>query len=89
MVTILLLLSLIFLQEIVVHLLGEICHILPHAYQDQCRSVTSKFGKTVVDAILGFASPHAICALIHLCKGQEDTQVGQSVMCLGCPLHNA
>ncbi|XP_034565823.1 prosaposin [Notolabrus celidotus] len=58
-------------EEAVIKLLEEICHILPTIYRDQCETVVSKFTKTVLDAILGYATPQAICALIHMCDGQE------------------
>lgn len=60
-----------------IQLLEEICHILPSTYRTQCEAVITKFGKTVLDAILSYATPQAICALIHLCKGQEAPLVGQ------------
>ncbi|XP_008297019.1 prosaposin-like [Stegastes partitus] len=55
----------------VIKLLEEICHILPSTYRNQCEAVVDKFSKTVLDAILSYATPQTICALIHLCKGQE------------------
>ncbi|XP_027882101.1 surfactant protein Ba [Xiphophorus couchianus] len=55
----------------VIKLLEEICHILPSTYRDQCEVIVDKYSKTVLDAILGYATPQAICNLIHLCKGQE------------------
>ncbi|XP_012731869.2 prosaposin isoform X1 [Fundulus heteroclitus] len=55
----------------VIKLLEEICHILPATYRHQCEDVIGKFSKSVLDAILGYATPQAICALIHQCKGQE------------------
>ncbi|XP_051267882.1 prosaposin [Dicentrarchus labrax] len=55
----------------VIQLLEEICHILPSTYRDQCEAVVGKFSKTVLDALLSYATPQAICALMHLCKGQE------------------
>lgn len=58
-------------EDAVAKLLEEICHILPSIYQDQCESVVGKFTKTVLDAILSYATPQAICALLHLCDGQE------------------
>ncbi|XP_045922977.1 prosaposin isoform X2 [Micropterus dolomieu] len=58
-------------EDAVIKLLEEICHILPSSYRDQCEAVIGKFGKTVLEAILGYATPQAICALIHLCEGQE------------------
>ncbi|XP_026154202.1 surfactant protein Ba [Mastacembelus armatus] len=58
-------------ESAVIHLLEEICHILPSSYRQQCEAVIGKFSKTVLDAILSYATPQAICALIHLCKGQE------------------
>lgn len=54
----------------VLKLLEEICHLVPHSYRDQCEAVIGTFGKTVLDAILGHATPKAICSLIHLCQGQ-------------------
>ncbi|KAM9338115.1 surfactant protein Ba [Symphorus nematophorus] len=58
-------------ESAVIELLEEICHILPSSYRDECEVVVGKFSKTVLDAILSHATPQAICALIHLCKGQE------------------
>ncbi|XP_061590229.1 prosaposin [Cololabis saira] len=55
----------------VIKLVEEICHLLPSSYRAQCDAVVDKVGKTVLDAILGYATPQAICALIHMCKGQE------------------
>ncbi|KAM4720307.1 surfactant protein Ba [Anableps anableps] len=55
----------------VIKLLEEICHILPATYRDQCEVIIDKYSKVVLDAILGYATPQAICALIHLCKRQE------------------
>lgn len=62
-------------ESAVIQLLEEICHILPSSYRDQCEAVISKFGKSVMDAILRYATPQAICSLIHLCKGQEAPPV--------------
>ncbi|KAF3702097.1 Prosaposin Proactivator polypeptide Saposin-A Protein A Saposin-B Cerebroside sulfate activator [Channa argus] len=58
-------------ESAVTKLLEEICHILPSTYRDQCENVIEKFGKTVLDAILSYATPQTICSLIHLCKGQD------------------
>lgn len=58
-------------EDALIKLLEEICHILPHTYRDQCVAVIGKFSKPVLDAILSYATPQAICALMHLCKGQE------------------
>ncbi|XP_072227372.1 prosaposin isoform X1 [Leuresthes tenuis] len=61
----------------VIKLLEEICLILPSHFRNQCDAVVGKLSKTVLDAILGYATPETICALIHLCKGQEAPEVGQ------------
>lgn len=58
-------------EDALIMLLDEICHILPHSYRDQCEAVIGKFTRPVLDAILSYATPQAICALIHMCKGQE------------------
>lgn len=62
-------------EDAVIELLEEICHILPSVYRDQCESVIGKFTKTVLDAILSYATPQAICALIRMCDGQEAAVV--------------
>ncbi|MEQ2182167.1 hypothetical protein GOODEAATRI_019431 [Goodea atripinnis] len=70
-------------SEVVIKLLDEICHILPRTYRNQCEAIIGKFSKTVLDAILGYATPEAICALIHQCKGQEAVaglEIFQSVI---------
>lgn len=61
-----------------IKLLEEICHILPPSYRGQCEAVVGTFSKSVLDAIISYATPEAVCALIHLCKGQEPLVVGQS-----------
>ncbi|KAK2819092.1 hypothetical protein Q5P01_024653 [Channa striata] len=58
-------------ESAVTKLLEEICFILPPTYRDQCENVIEKFGKTVLDAILSYATPQAVCSLIHMCKGQD------------------
>ncbi|XP_035464011.1 prosaposin [Scophthalmus maximus] len=58
-------------EAVVIKLLEEICHIVPRTYRDQCEGVISTYGKMVLDAIMRYATPKAICSLIHLCKGQE------------------
>ncbi|XP_013859262.1 surfactant protein Ba [Austrofundulus limnaeus] len=58
-------------EDAVIKLLDEICHILPSSYRGQCEAIIDKFTKPVLDAIISYATPEAICALIHLCKGQE------------------
>ncbi|XP_022617959.1 prosaposin-like [Seriola dumerili] len=62
-------------EAAVIKLLEEICHILPSSYRAQCEAVIDKFSKSVLEAILSYATPQTICALIHLCKGQETTVV--------------
>lgn len=73
------------LQEAVVKLLEEICHILPASYRNQCETVIDKVSRTVLDAILAYATPQAICHLMHFCKGEESPLVGQFVLpCFYC-----
>ncbi|TWW66022.1 prosaposin-like [Takifugu flavidus] len=55
----------------VIDLLEEVCNILPASYRSQCQALVGKFSKTVLDAILSYATPQAICALLQMCKGQE------------------
>lgn len=64
-------------QGAVIKLLGEICNILPSSYRSQCQAVVDKFSKTLLDAILSYATPKTICALLQLCKEGEAPLVGQ------------
>lgn len=65
------------LQSIVINLLEEICNILPTSYHSQCQALVGKISKTVLDAILSYATPQAICSLLHMCKGEEVPLFGQ------------
>ncbi|XP_037340547.2 prosaposin [Pungitius pungitius] len=58
-------------EDALIKLLEEICHIMPSSYRDQCHAVIGKFSKTVLDAILSYATPQSVCTLIGLCDGQE------------------
>ncbi|XP_062873976.1 surfactant protein Bb [Trichomycterus rosablanca] len=58
-------------EETVVKLLEKICDHLPEHYKDQCNQLLEKYGKEIIDFLLTSATPHTICALIHLCLFQE------------------
>lgn len=60
-------------EDAVIHLLEDICHILPASYKQQCTDVVDKFSKIIIDAILSYATPRSICELLHLCKSQDAT----------------
>lgn len=63
-------------QGAVIDLLEEVCNILPSSYRSQCQALVGRFSKKVLDAILSYATPHAICALLQMCKGQEGPPLG-------------
>lgn len=65
------------LQGALIDLLEDICNILPPSYHSQCQALVGKIGKTVLDAILSYATPKAICSLLHMCKGEEASPFGQ------------
>ncbi|XP_072310037.1 prosaposin [Eucyclogobius newberryi] len=60
-------------EEAVIKLLEDVCHVLPPSYQHQCEDMVGKFTKTVIDAILSYATPRSICELLQMCKRQEET----------------
>ncbi|KAG7223964.1 hypothetical protein INR49_015221 [Caranx melampygus] len=62
-------------ETAVIRLLEEICQIFPSSYRDQCETIISEFSKSVMDAVLSYATPEAICALIQLCSRQEAAVV--------------
>lgn len=64
-------------QTAVIDLLEEICHIFPSSIRDQCQTIIGEFSKSVMDAVLSYATPEAICSLIQLCSWQEPAVVGQ------------
>uniref|UniRef100_A0AAQ4S131 Saposin B-type domain-containing protein n=1 Tax=Gasterosteus aculeatus aculeatus TaxID=481459 RepID=A0AAQ4S131_GASAC len=62
-------------EDALISLLEEICHILPASYRDQCQTVIGKFSKPVLDAILSYATPEAVCTLMGLCNGKGAPHV--------------
>ncbi|XP_029921485.1 surfactant protein Ba [Myripristis murdjan] len=66
-------------ESAVVELLEEVCVILPSSYRDECQAVIDRFGKTLLDALMRYVTPEAVCALIHLCKGQEAPLMEKAV----------
>ncbi|XP_029941560.1 surfactant protein Ba [Salarias fasciatus] len=58
-------------EDAVTKVFEEICKILPPTYRDQCDNLIDKYSKMLMDAILGYATPQALCALIHMCKGTD------------------
>uniref|UniRef100_A0A8C7YI70 Saposin B-type domain-containing protein n=1 Tax=Oryzias sinensis TaxID=183150 RepID=A0A8C7YI70_9TELE len=59
-------------EEAVAKLLDKICHILPPSYRGQCEAIIDKFSKSVMDAFIHYATPQTICALLHMCKQQQE-----------------
>ncbi|KAK7895718.1 hypothetical protein WMY93_021043 [Mugilogobius chulae] len=59
-------------EDAVIHALEDVCHVLPKLYQPQCEDVVGKLSKTVIDAILSYATPRSICQLLQLCRSQDD-----------------
>ncbi|XP_028318136.1 surfactant protein Ba [Gouania willdenowi] len=58
-------------EDAVVQLLEQICQLLPPSYRNQCDIIIERFSKIVIEAILSYATPQAVCALLQVCKGQE------------------
>ncbi|XP_077478835.1 surfactant protein Ba [Stigmatopora argus] len=62
-------------EDAVVQAMEVVCQILPVSYRDQCEVVISRFSKTLMDALLSYATPKAICTLIRLCPSQEFSPI--------------
>ncbi|XP_057675472.1 prosaposin isoform X2 [Corythoichthys intestinalis] len=62
-------------EEAVVQALEVVCQILPVSYRDQCEVIVGRFSKTLIDALMSYATPKAICTLIRLCPSQEGPPV--------------
>lgn len=58
-------------EESIVKALETICNHLPDHYKDQCNNFLETYGKQILDFLLTSATPHTICALLHLCLIQE------------------
>uniref|UniRef100_W5LPI9 Surfactant protein Bb n=1 Tax=Astyanax mexicanus TaxID=7994 RepID=W5LPI9_ASTMX len=59
----------------IVKALETICNHLPDHYKDQCNSFLETYGKQILDFLLTSATPHTICALLHLCLMQERSDM--------------
>ncbi|XP_010875802.2 prosaposin isoform X2 [Esox lucius] len=58
----------------VIDLLGKVCVILPKSYRQQCENLIEKYGKILMDMLLTYATPEAICTLIQVCD-RMDTPI--------------
>ncbi|XP_029024880.1 prosaposin isoform X2 [Betta splendens] len=58
-------------ESAITKVLEEVCRILPSTYKDQCEAVVDRFTKAVLDALMHYATPQTICALLHLCHGED------------------
>ncbi|XP_030641908.1 surfactant protein Bb [Chanos chanos] len=75
-------------EETVVRLLEKICSLLPKHFLDQCNNFMEKYGKQIVDFLLSSATPHTICAVLHLCLVEETpiTEIRQPSACDSCKI---
>ncbi|CAN9504911.1 unnamed protein product [Ophioblennius macclurei] len=62
-------------EDAVIKVFEEICKVLPAVYRDQCHTVIDKYSKMLMDALLSYATPKALCALVHMCKGMDQPAV--------------
>ncbi|XP_038826072.1 prosaposin-like [Salvelinus namaycush] len=67
----------------VIDMLGKVCGILPSSYRDQCVNLIEKYGKMLMDMLLSYITPEAICTLIQVCHGME-TLVSESAPLSDC-----
>ncbi|XP_029566469.1 prosaposin [Salmo trutta] len=67
----------------VIDMLGKVCGILPSSYRHQCVNLIEKYGKMLMDMLLSYITPEAICTLIQVCHGME-TLVSESAPLSDC-----
>lgn len=56
--------------------MGDVCHLVPQSYKDQCDDFVDKYGTQIVEFLLSSAAPHTICTLLHLCLFKEQPVPG-------------
>ena len=66
-------------QMAVIDMLGKVCGILPSSYRDQCKNLIEKYGKKLMDMLLSYINPEAICTLIQVCHGMETLVSGEFI----------
>ncbi|XP_071339086.1 surfactant protein Bb [Trachinotus anak] len=59
-------------EDALMKLMGEVCHLVPQSYKDQCDDFVNKYGVQIVEFLLSSAAPHTICTLLHLCLFEEQ-----------------
>ncbi|KAJ7987194.1 hypothetical protein DPEC_G00336220 [Dallia pectoralis] len=59
----------------VIDLVGKMCDILPQYFQKQCHNLIEKYGKILVDMLLTYTSPKAICTFIQVCVAMDTPLV--------------
>uniref|UniRef100_A0A4W5JP76 Surfactant protein Ba n=1 Tax=Hucho hucho TaxID=62062 RepID=A0A4W5JP76_9TELE len=67
----------------VIDMLGKVCGILPLSCREQCENLIEKYGKMLMDMLLSYITPEAICTLIQVCHGME-TPVMESAPLSDC-----
>ncbi|XP_046907909.1 prosaposin-like isoform X3 [Hypomesus transpacificus] len=71
-------------ESAVIDLLGRVCGVLPASVKDQCEGLIENYGKRLLDLLLSYATPQAICSIIHMCKGQETQMFVESSLVSDC-----
>ncbi|XP_028838157.1 surfactant protein Ba [Denticeps clupeoides] len=61
--------------------LSMVCEILPGLWRDQCRTLVNQYSHILIEMLMHSATPQAICAVIHLCKGMDTTPMVNSYAC--------
>ncbi|XP_028313740.1 surfactant protein Bb [Gouania willdenowi] len=59
-------------EETLEKLMGQICHLIPKIYKDECKDFVDKYGAAIIEFLLSSAAPHTICTLLHLCLFKEQ-----------------
>lgn len=68
----------------VVQMLGSVCGILPAHLKAECKGFIDTYGRKLLDLLLGYATPQAVCSVLHLCKGQETPGVLERAVVSDC-----
>ncbi|XP_078285325.1 prosaposin-like isoform X1 [Rhinoraja longicauda] len=51
----------------ILHVLDQICSVLPEHYSESCLDFVKNYGEKIIDMILNQLGPNAICFSLHLC----------------------
>jgi saposin len=54
-------------EEAIIDTLEKVCTVAPAKFQQECQGIIENYGPLIIQLLLQFADPNAVCGIIKLC----------------------